>query len=110
MDDYRYDNQTVNGFILSAIFWGVIGIVAGLWISVQMWLPSWNVPPYFTFGRLRVFHTNVLAVGLGIGAIFGITYYIVMRLTRIPSTASDPSTVSISAEGRRMMSRVSAAE
>ena len=84
MDGYRYDNQTVNGFILSAIFWGVIGIVAGLWISIQMWLPSWNVAPYFTFGRLRVFHTNVLAVGLGIGAIFGITYYIVMRLTRVP--------------------------
>ena len=43
-----------------------------------------NIPPFFTFGRLRVVHTNGLAFGLGIGAIFGISYYIVMRLTKRP--------------------------
>jgi cytochrome c oxidase cbb3-type subunit 1 len=84
MDDYNYDNQTVKGFIVSSIFWGVVGIVIGLWISVQMWMPSLNFPPYFTFGRLRVVHTNGLAFGLGIGAIFGISYYIIMRLCRRP--------------------------
>lgn len=84
MSDYQYDNQTVKGFILSSILWGVVGIVIGLWISIQMWLPSWNIAPYFTFGRLRVVHTNGLAFGLGIGAIFGISYYIVMRLTKRP--------------------------
>jgi cytochrome c oxidase cbb3-type subunit 1 len=84
MSDYRYDNQTVKGFIVSSIFWGVVGIVIGLWISVQMWMPSLNIPPYFTFGRLRVVHTNGLAFGLGIGAIFGISYYIIMRLTKRP--------------------------
>ena len=30
MNDYRYDHRTVEGFILSAIFWGVVGIVIGL--------------------------------------------------------------------------------
>jgi len=84
MSEYQYDNQTVRGFILSSIFWGVVGIVIGLWISIQLWAPSWNIPPYFTFGRLRVVHTNGLAFGLGIGAIFGISYYITMRLTRRP--------------------------
>jgi cytochrome c oxidase cbb3-type subunit 1 len=84
MSDYRYDDKTVSGFIVSSIFWGVIGIVIGLWISIQMWMPSLNYPPYFTFGRLRTLHTNVLSYGLGIGAIFGIFYYIVMRLTRRP--------------------------
>ncbi|HIJ59420.1 MAG TPA: cytochrome C oxidase Cbb3 [Nitrospirae bacterium] len=82
--DYQFDNQTVNGFIVSSIFWGVVGIVIGLWISIQMWAPSWNIPPYFTFGRLRVVHTNGLAFGLGLGAIFGIFYYITMRLTKRP--------------------------
>src|SRR5512144_559235 len=84
MNDYQYDNQTVKGFIVSSIFWGVVGIVIGLWISVQMWLPSWNLPPYFTFGRLRVVHTNGLAFGLGVGAIFGLSYWIVMRLCKRP--------------------------
>lgn len=84
MNDYRYDYETVKGFILSAIFWGVVGLVAGLWISAQMWNVNLNIPPYFNFGRLRTFHTNVLAYGLGIGAEFGIFYYLLIRLTKRP--------------------------
>ena len=84
MRDYEYDNKTVEGFILSSIFWGVVGIVIGLWISIQMWSVNWNIAPYFTFGRLRVVHVNGLAFGLGVGAIFGISYYILMRLTKRP--------------------------
>ncbi|MCX7794730.1 MAG: cbb3-type cytochrome c oxidase subunit I, partial [Thermodesulfovibrionales bacterium] len=84
MDDYRYDHETVKGFILSSIFWGVVGILIGLWISVQMWHPAANIPPYFTFGRLRAVHTNGLAFGFGVGAIFGTFYYITMRLCRRP--------------------------
>ena len=49
-----------------------------------MWMPSANIAPFFTFGRMRVVHTNGLAFGLGIGAIFGLSYYITMRLTKRP--------------------------
>jgi len=84
MSEYAYDEKTVTGFIVSAIGWGVVGILVGIWISVQLWAPSWNIPPYFTYGRLRPVHTNALAFGLGLGAIFGLFYYIVMRLTRRP--------------------------
>ena len=84
MSEYAYDEKTVTGFIVSAIGWGVVGILVGLWISVQLWAPSWNIPPYFTYGRLRPVHTNALAFGLGLGAIFGLFYYIVMRLARRP--------------------------
>jgi len=84
MSEYAYDEKTVTGFIVSAIGWGVVGILVGLWISVQLWAPSWNIPPYFTYGRLRTVHVNALAFGLGLGAIFGLFYYIVMRLTRRP--------------------------
>ena len=34
MNEYQYDNETVKGFIVSSIFWGVVGIVVGLWISI----------------------------------------------------------------------------
>lgn len=84
MNEYRYDYETVKGFILSAIFWGVVGLVIGLWISAQLWDASLNIDPYFTYGRLRTIHTNVLAYGLGIGAEFGIFYYLVIRLTKRP--------------------------
>lgn len=82
MNDYRYDNQTVVGFIASSIVWGVIGILAGIWASIQLWAPELNIPPYFTYGRLRVVHTNILAFGLVLGALMGIFYYITMRLAK----------------------------
>lgn len=84
MNDYRYDNQTVVGFIYTSIFWGVVGILAGIWIFIQMWNPAWNIPPYFTYGRLRVVHTNILAFGLVLGALIGIFYYVTMRLAKRP--------------------------
>ena len=84
MNDYQYDNQTVKGFIVSSIVWGVVGILAGVWISIQMWMPALNFAPLFTFGRLRSVHTNILAFGLVLGAIMGIFYYITMRLTKRP--------------------------
>jgi len=84
MNEYQYDYKTAQGFVISAIFWGVIGLVAGLLISAQMWNAGFNFGEYLSFGRLRTFHTNVLAYGLGIGAEFGIFYYIVIRLTKRP--------------------------
>src|SRR5512133_2494117 len=81
---YRYDDRTVLGFILSAIFWGVVCLLIGMLIAVQMFAPAANFAPYLTFGRLRAVHTNGLAFGLGIGSIFGLSYFIVMRLCRRP--------------------------
>ncbi|HET9597816.1 MAG TPA: cbb3-type cytochrome c oxidase subunit I [Anaeromyxobacteraceae bacterium] len=84
VNDYRYDDRTVLGFILSSIFWGVVGIVIGMLLAVQMFAPAANLAPWLTFGRLRPVHTNGLAFGLGVGAIFGLSYFIVMRLCRRP--------------------------
>ncbi|MEF3254205.1 MAG: cbb3-type cytochrome c oxidase subunit I [Deferribacterales bacterium] len=84
MNEYQYDYQTVKGFIVSCLFWGVIGLVIGLLISIQLWNSDFNFGEYFSFGRLRTVHTNVLAYGLGIGAEFGIFYYLVIRLTKRP--------------------------
>jgi cytochrome c oxidase cbb3-type subunit 1 len=84
MGDYQYDNQTVRAFIISSIFWGVVGILTGVWISILLWKPELNFPPLFTYGRLRPIHINILAFGLVLGALMGIFYYITMRLTKRP--------------------------
>ncbi len=84
MSEYRSDDRTVQGFLLSAIFWAVVGMLVGLLIATQMFTAAANFPPYFTFGRLRPVHTNGLTFGLGVGAIFGLGYYMVMRLCRRP--------------------------
>ena len=53
MSDYRYDHRTVQGFILSAIFWGVVGILSGSSSASSSGCPGANFPPFLTYGRLR---------------------------------------------------------
>ncbi len=84
MGDYHYDNQTVRKFIYSSIFWGVLALIAGVWISILFWAPGLNGPGWLTYGRLRSFHVNVMAFGLVLGALIGIFYYITIRLTKRP--------------------------
>ena len=61
MKEISGDTKIVMGYIYSALFWGVIGLVLGLLISAQMWSVSFNFGEYFSFGRLRTVQTNVLA-------------------------------------------------
>ncbi|MCC6347784.1 MAG: cbb3-type cytochrome c oxidase subunit I [Nitrospirales bacterium] len=77
-----YEWRPVKGFALSGIFWGGVSVVIGLIISIQMWMPEWNIPPFFTYGRLRAVHINGLALGFAVAEIFAMSYYMVQRLTR----------------------------
>jgi cytochrome c oxidase cbb3-type subunit 1 len=82
MNDTLYNNRTVEGFLLSSLVWGVFGIVFGLLISAQLWAPELNFGPFFSFGRLRTLHISILAYGLGLGVIFGLFYFMLVRLTK----------------------------
>jgi cytochrome c oxidase cbb3-type subunit 1 len=79
-----YEWKPVKGFALSGLFWGAVSIVIGLFISIQMWMPELNIPPYLTYGRLRAVHVNGLAFGFAVAEIFALSYYMVQRLTRRP--------------------------
>lgn len=81
-DATTYNHRTVEGFLISSLIWGAIGIVLGLLVSAQLWSIDFNFGPAFTYGRLRTVHVSILAYGLGIGAIFGLFYYMVIRLTK----------------------------
>ncbi|MDR2104485.1 MAG: cbb3-type cytochrome c oxidase subunit I [Deferribacteraceae bacterium] len=82
MNDTLYNNRTVEGFLLSSLVWGVFGIVFGLLISVQLWEPAFNFGPFLSYGRLRTLHISILAYGLGLGVIFGLFYFMLVRLTK----------------------------
>ncbi|OQX06852.1 MAG: cytochrome C oxidase Cbb3, partial [Desulfobulbaceae bacterium A2] len=79
---YSYD--VVKGFTFSALLWGTVTVILGILISSQLVFPQLNFAPFLTFGRLRPLHINAGAVGFGIGAIFGLFYYITQRLTGTP--------------------------
>jgi cytochrome c oxidase cbb3-type subunit I len=75
-----YDMEVVRGFALSALLWGLVGMLVGLLAALQLAFPALNFPPYFHFGRSRPIHTNAVIFGFTLGTVFAGSYYGVQRL------------------------------
>ena len=84
MKTTEYDYDIVRGFVNWSIVWGVVAVLMGVIVSLQMVLPDLNFPPYLTFGRLRPIHTNAGIFGWAVGVIFAAYYYMVQRLCKTP--------------------------
>lgn len=82
MEVYRYDEQIVRMFVLATAIWGVVGMLVGALIGLQ--IPFWeaNLGPYLTFGRLRPLHTNAVIFAFAGNAIFAAIYYSTQRLCK----------------------------
>jgi cytochrome c oxidase cbb3-type subunit I/II len=83
METFSYDNRIVKNFAVASVFWGLIGMIVGLLIAVQLYLPALNFGiPYTTFGRIRPLHTNaVIFAFVGNGIFMGV-YYSLQRLCK----------------------------
>ena len=86
----QYNFDVVRQFTVMSLFWGVVGMLAGLYIAAELAWPLLNFDiPYITFGRLRPVHTSGVIFGFGGSALFATSYYIVQRTcqTRLISDA-----------------------
>lgn len=83
METFSYDNKIVKYFILATVVWGFVGMLVGLIIAVQLYIPELNFGiPYLTYGRIRPIHTNaVIFAFVGNGIFMGI-YYSLQRLCK----------------------------
>jgi cytochrome c oxidase cbb3-type subunit I/II len=83
LEKFYYDNKIVKMFAYATILWGVVGMLAGLLIAVQIYLPAANFNlPFTTFGRVRPVHTNaVIFAFVGNGIFMGV-YYSLQRLCK----------------------------
>src|SRR5688572_16321014 len=79
---FRYDDDIVRKFVVATLIWGAVGMLAGLWLALQLAAPDLNLPPYFTFGRLRPLHTNAVIFAFAGNAIFAAVYYSSQRLLK----------------------------
>ncbi len=80
---FYYDNKIVRMFANATILWGLVGILVGLIIALQLAFPVLNFGlPYTTFGRLRPIHTNAIIFAFVGNAIFTGVYYSVQRLLK----------------------------
>ena len=83
IDRFYYDNDIVRKFGNAAIIWGVVGLLVGLTIAYQLFLPDLNGGiPWLTFGRLRPLHTNAAIFAFVGNAIFTGVYYSTQRLVK----------------------------
>ncbi len=83
VEKFSYDNKIVRNFAMATLLWGVVGMLVGLLIACQLFLPQINFGiPYLTFGRLRPLHTNAVIFAFVGNAIFTGLYYSLQRLCK----------------------------
>jgi len=92
-----YDDKTVRHFMIASIFWGIIGMLVGVIIALQ--LSRWEMNGHFlemitggmiksdgvsflTFGRLRPLHTNAVIFAFVGNMMFAGVYYSTQRLCK----------------------------
>jgi cytochrome c oxidase cbb3-type subunit 1 len=62
------------------VIWGIVGMLVGVIIAAQLWLPALNFDlPWLTYSRLRPLHTNAVIFAFGGSALIGTSFYVVQR-------------------------------
>lgn len=83
LEKFSYDNKIVRNFAFATILWGVVGMLVGLLIATQLFVPELNFSiPFLTFGRIRPLHTNAVIFAFVGNAIFMGIYYSLPRLLK----------------------------
>jgi cytochrome c oxidase cbb3-type subunit I/II len=82
-EKFYYDNKIVRNFGIATVIWGIIGMLVGLIIAIQLYRPEMNMHnQYTTFGRVRPLHTNAVIFAFVGNAIFMGIYYSLQRLMK----------------------------
>jgi cytochrome c oxidase cbb3-type subunit I/II len=78
----RYDDAIVRRFAFVTILWGVVGMLAGLLLALELASVEFNVSKELAFGRLRPLHTNAVIFAFVGNAMFAGIYYSTQRLLK----------------------------
>ena len=83
IEKFNYDNKIVRDFGIATIVFGLVGMLVGLLIAIQLYEPAANLGnQYTTFGRVRPLHTNAIIFAFVGNAIFMGVYYSLQRLCK----------------------------
>ncbi len=83
IEKFNYDNKIVRDFGIATLIFGVVGMLVGLLVAVQLYEPAANLGnQYTTFGRVRPLHTNAIIFAFVGNAIFMGVYYSLQRLCK----------------------------
>jgi cytochrome c oxidase cbb3-type subunit I/II len=83
IERFVYDDAIVRMFLIVTLLWGLVGMLVGLVIALQLTNPIFNLNlPWLSFGRLRPLHTNAVIFAFAGNAIFTGVYYSAQRLLK----------------------------
>jgi cytochrome c oxidase cbb3-type subunit I/II len=93
IESFIYDNVIVKKFMIATMIWGIVGMLVGVLIAIQLYIPEFYQSmginlEYLTFGRLRPLHTNAVIFAFVGNAIFMGVYYSLPRLSKAPMWSS----------------------
>ena len=83
LESFRYDDAIVRRFMIATFVWGLVGMLVGMLIALQLADPAFNLGlPWLSFGRLRPLHTNAVIFAFAGNAFFCGAYYSTQRLLK----------------------------
>lgn len=83
LEKFSYDNSIVRKFIIATVVFGVVGMLVGLLVALQLVFPSLSfATDFLTFGRIRPLHTNAVIFAFVGNGIFAGVYYSLQRLLK----------------------------
>ena len=79
-----YDDATPRKFFIATVIFGIVGMLVGVIIALQLaWWPANLDMPWTSFGRLRPLHTNAVIFAFACNAVFAGIYYSTQRLCKV---------------------------
>jgi len=83
IERFRYDDDIVRKFLWATLIWGLVGMLAGVLIALQLaYWPANMGTPWLSFGRLRPLHTNAVVFAFAGNSFFAGMYYASQRLLK----------------------------
>jgi cytochrome c oxidase cbb3-type subunit I/II len=82
IEKFSYDNKIVKFFIIAIAIWGIVGMLVGLTIAIQLFWPEFTLGQITSYGRLRALHTNAVIFAFVGNGIFAGIYYSMQRLLK----------------------------
>jgi cytochrome c oxidase cbb3-type subunit 1 len=81
-DSGGYNYGVVKAGVIASTFWGVVGMLVGVVIALQLAYPETFTFPEFgflNFGRLRPLHTSAVIFAFGGNVLIATSFYVVQR-------------------------------
>jgi cytochrome c oxidase cbb3-type subunit 1 len=82
-----YNYGIVKAGVIASSFWGVVGLLVGVVIALQLAFPALFTFPDFgwtNFGRLRPLHTSAVIFAFGGNVLIATSFYVVQRTCKAP--------------------------